>query len=173
MLQNEFRWGGSSSLFVCAWFSEHNTPENTALPTAKSHWTLFLTVATTTPVLIVGHLSHSRLCSTTWRGLRHKFQPLQGALAWAMRKAPCCSAPDPEHHTSKCTRVRQLRLPCNLDTDKDQNGLAVLHFQAKSFGLDHMKLHLAGYSRWKLLDDLETLANRECPYSLISQNFKQ
>lgn len=41
------------------------------------------------------------------------------------------------------------------------------------FDLDHLKLQLTSYSRWKLLGDLETPANRECPYSLISQNFMQ
>lgn len=36
MLQNEFSWGGSCSLLMCAWFSEHNTPENTSLSRADS-----------------------------------------------------------------------------------------------------------------------------------------
>lgn len=106
-----------------AWFSEHTTPDNAPLSRAESVWRLFL------PIKINYTVAH--VCSTTWRGLTHALQPLQGALAWAMREAPRCSAPDPKHHLSKHPRARWLGLLRDLRTASprlfitDQNGSAV------------------------------------------------
>lgn len=106
---------------------------------------------------------------------------LCGPCEVLVRKAPWCSVPNPEHRTPKCTRARKLRLPRNLHTDSPRlyqrpkwfSCFALPGCSPKSCGLDHMKWQLAGYSRWKLPDDLEAPASRKCPYSHISQNFMQ
>lgn len=157
--QNAAKWtqvGWEQQPFcLCVIFRAQHTWEHTSLQGRTSGKTIFDNHS-----CVYGTASPPRTGATTCRG--------PGGRRAALRPIPSITrpkAPEQDHSGHR-------------DTDRQPSPVYRRPQWCSSFRTSTLQpeaflfrppkeSQLAGYSRWKLLNDLETTANRECPYSLI------